>query len=75
MVAQGDPDTLIAQAAESASIDLLVAGCLGRDGLAGWLIGDTAERLSRHLRCSILAVKPSAPQFEAQVPGKQSRAA
>ena len=59
LTAQGDPDQLIAQAAASTSVDLLVAGCVGRDGLAAWLVGDTAERLSHRLDCSILAVKPT----------------
>ena len=75
LVAQGDPDTLIAQAAEAASIDLLVAGCVGRGGLAGWLVGDTTQRLTRRLPCSILAVKPSASAPKAQRRDDHSRAA
>lgn len=75
LVAQGDADTLIAQAAESASVDLLVAGCLGRSGLEAWLVGDTAERLSRALDCSILAVKPDPAQIDEIVASGRTKAA
>ena len=75
MVAQGDPDRLIRQAAESDSVDLLVAGSLGRTGLAAWLVGDTTERLSRDLTCSILAVKPTQQQLNEAVAAGRSRAA
>ena len=39
-------------------IDLLVMGTLGRSGIAGVMIGNTAERILPELRCSLLAVKP-----------------
>jgi len=38
--------------------DLVVIGSLGRVGIAGLLIGETAETLIRSLRCSVLVVKP-----------------
>ena len=31
---------------------------LGRTGMAGLLIGETAESLNRSVRCSVLVVKP-----------------
>lgn len=75
LVARGDADTLIAQAAESSSVDLLLAGCLGRSGLEAWLLGDTAERLSRTLNCSILAVKPDPAQTDEIVARGRTKAA
>ncbi len=39
-------------------MDLLVMGTIGRGGLAGIMIGNTAERLLPQLSCSLLAVKP-----------------
>lgn len=75
LVAQGDAETLIAQAAESTSIDLLVAGCLGRSGLEAWLVGDTAERLSHKLSCSILAVKPDPARIDESVTRARTQAA
>ncbi len=38
-------------------IDLLVMGTVGRSGLAGVFIGNTAERLAQQAPCSVLAVK------------------
>ncbi len=75
LVAQGQADTLIAQAADSASIDLLVAGCLGRSGLEAWLVGDTAERLSHRLDCSILAVKSDPARIDEIVARGRTKAA
>jgi nucleotide-binding universal stress UspA family protein len=40
------------------AIDLLVLGTIGRSGLAGFLIGNTAEDMLRRADCSLLALKP-----------------
>jgi universal stress protein E len=40
------------------SIDLLVMATIARSGLAGIMIGNTAERVLPELSCSLLAVKP-----------------
>ncbi|MBD0319672.1 MAG: universal stress protein [Gemmatimonadetes bacterium] len=39
-------------------VDLVVMGTVARRGIAGLLIGNTAERVLRRLPCSVLAVKP-----------------
>ena len=39
-------------------IDLVVMGTVARAGIAGMLIGNTAERVLRKLPCSVLTVKP-----------------
>ena len=38
--------------------ELVVMGTVARGGIAGLLIGNTAERVLRKLPCSVLAVKP-----------------
>ena len=55
---RGEPDDVIPQFIVSENIDLLVMGTVGRAGLAGMFIGNTAERVLRKLPCSVLAVKP-----------------
>jgi len=50
---QAIPEFVVAQ-----GIDLVVLGTVARTGIAGLLIGNTAERLLRKLPCSVLAVKP-----------------
>ena len=38
--------------------DLLVMGTVGRSGLAGLVMGNTAERILDRVQCSVLAIKP-----------------
>jgi universal stress protein E len=52
------PDEGILKFIGAHPIDLLVMGTIGRTGLAGVMIGNTAERILPELRCSLLAVKP-----------------
>ena len=40
-------------------VDLLVMGSVGRAGLAGVVVGNTAEKILRQVACSILVIKPS----------------
>lgn len=56
---QGDPAGVIPSLAESRGIDLVVMGTVARTGVAGLLIGNTAERVLQRLGGSVLAVKPS----------------
>jgi len=44
--------------AESHAIDLIVMGTVCRTGVAGVLIGNTAEVVLQQAQCSVLAVKP-----------------
>lgn len=48
----------IPKLAEQLKIDLLVLGSVGRSGIKGVLLGNTAEKLLNSCNCSILAVKP-----------------
>lgn len=52
------PDESILRFIQANAIDLLVMGTIGRGGMAGVMIGNTAERLLPDLSCSLLAVKP-----------------
>jgi len=49
---------LIPEHVESEGIDTLVMGTLGRTGISGFFIGNTAETILNRVSCSVLAVKP-----------------
>lgn len=55
----GDPGDAIPKFVES-DFGLLVMGTIGRSGVAGVLMGNTAERMLASVNCSVLAVKPAA---------------
>jgi nucleotide-binding universal stress UspA family protein len=57
-VGKGVPSNVIREAVAHLDPDLLVMGTISRGGLAGLLVGSTAERLLERVDCSILAVKP-----------------
>ena len=62
----GRPDQVILKCIREYHIDLLVLGTLGRAGVPGVMIGNTAERLLPEVTCSVLAVKP--PGFRCPIP-------
>ncbi|HEY7773958.1 MAG TPA: universal stress protein [Marinagarivorans sp.] len=43
---------------ETYGIDLIVMGTVGRAGITGFIIGNTAESILEQTQCSILAIKP-----------------
>lgn len=55
---EGDPDERIPALAEAQGIDLLVMGTVSRTGIAGFLIGNTAEEVLSQVNCSVLTIKP-----------------
>ena len=55
---RGAPEDVIPEFVVSEGIDLVVMGTVARAGIAGMLIGNTAERILRKLPCSVLTVKP-----------------
>ncbi len=59
LVIPGEPAEAIPEFVKAHDIDLLVMGSLGRSGLDGLLIGNTAEQVLRQLTCSVLTLKPS----------------
>jgi nucleotide-binding universal stress UspA family protein len=46
--------------ADEHAVDLIVVGTQGIARLTRWLIGSVAEKVVRHARCSVLAVRPGA---------------
>lgn len=57
--AKGDAKEVIPQLVANHDIDLLVMGTLGRVGLPGLVIGNTAESILEQVDCSVLAIKPA----------------
>jgi nucleotide-binding universal stress UspA family protein len=49
---------LIPRVAERVRIDLIVMETVSRAGIAGLLIGNTAEKILHQVDCSVLTVKP-----------------
>ncbi len=57
----GIPDVAIQHFLQVNNIHLLVMGMIGRTGIPGIVMGNTAERLLPEINCSLLAIKP--PDF------------
>ncbi|MDQ2077653.1 universal stress protein [Marinimicrobium sp. ABcell2] len=56
---RGSASKAIPETAKQLQADLIVMGTVARTGIAGLLIGNTAEAILEQLQCSVLAVKPS----------------
>jgi nucleotide-binding universal stress UspA family protein len=56
---EGAPACVIPDFVETNGVDLLVMGTLVRTGVAGFLIGNTAEKVLGRVDCSVLALKPA----------------
>jgi universal stress protein E len=56
-IVEGSPDVAIPAFIDENQVDLLVIGTVGRTGLAGVLLGNTAERLLPVVHSSLLAVR------------------
>lgn len=54
----GTPWQEVDRLAQHLNIDLIALGTVGRSGIKGVLLGNTAERILSTCNCSILAVKP-----------------
>ncbi len=54
----GDPADIVPAYVEKEGCDLLVIGTVGRGGISGVLMGNTAESILRRVSCSVLALKP-----------------
>lgn len=55
---KGDAKDALPMVARDEKIDLLVMGTVGRTGIPGFFIGNTAESVLRQVTCSVLALKP-----------------
>lgn len=56
---RGRPEQAISRLVRQERIDLIVMGSVGRVGIPGYFIGNTAESVLGSERCSILTVKPN----------------
>jgi universal stress protein E len=54
----GTPWQEVARLSRHLSVDLIAIGTVGRNGIPGLLLGNTAEKVLSTCDCSILAVKP-----------------
>jgi len=57
-VLEGRTSTVIENLKDEQNVDTLVMGTIGRSGVPGFLIGNTAEEILKDARSTILAVKP-----------------
>lgn len=55
---KGEPAEAINQLAGRSDVDIIVMGTVGRVGIPGFFIGNTAEEVLQTTQCSVLAVKP-----------------
>jgi len=55
---EGKPEDCIPDLVAEKGIDLLVMGTVCRTGIAGFLIGNTAEEVLNQVDCSVLTIKP-----------------
>jgi len=55
---KGEAGTFITELSEIEAIELIVMGTVSRAGIAGLLIGNTAEKVLQRVNCSLMTVKP-----------------
>ena len=63
---KGDPGEVTPALAREAPAQLIVTGTVGRTGIPGFFIGNTAETTLAAVDCSVLAVKPKTFQTPVQ---------
>ncbi|PAJ73044.1 hypothetical protein CJF42_17930 [Pseudoalteromonas sp. NBT06-2] len=56
-ITAGPPDRTIPHMANELHSDLVIIGCVGREGLGGFILGNTAEKVLHHLRTDCLIIK------------------
>jgi nucleotide-binding universal stress UspA family protein len=57
-IERGNPKLVIPALAQELGAELVVMGTLGRSGIPGFLMGNTAEEVLEQIDCSVLAIKP-----------------
>lgn len=55
---RGEPARAIPKFVEDHDVDLLIMGTVGRSGLSGMIMGNTAEMILDRVQCPVLALKP-----------------
>lgn len=56
---KGDAEALIPALARRKNIEIIVMGTVVRTGIAGFIVGNTAENILQRVDCSVLTVKPN----------------
>ena len=56
---RGSAGQLVPALGAELGVELVVMGTVGRAGIPGFLIGNTAEAIIDQINCSVLAVKPA----------------
>jgi nucleotide-binding universal stress UspA family protein len=64
---KGQAEDVIPDLAESFEADLVVIGTVGRTGIPGLLIGNTAEEILNSVDCSVVTLKPEGFETPIQV--------
>ena len=67
-VVKGHASHVIPEIVDTEQIDLVVMGSVARSGVAGLLVGNTAEAILEQLSCSVLTVKPDGFVSPVQLP-------
>lgn len=70
---KGEPAAVIAEVAKAETIDVIVMGTVGRIGIPGFFIGNTAENVLQPVDCSVLGVKPDGFVTPVTLDGDESR--
>ncbi len=55
---EGEPSSAIPELCAQEQADLLICGTVARHGIAGLVLGNTAERILNRVECSVLALTP-----------------
>jgi len=55
---KGHAQDMIAETVKEQKIDLIIMGTVGRTGIPGFIMGNTAETILNRIDCSVLAIKP-----------------
>jgi nucleotide-binding universal stress UspA family protein len=59
LMVEGIAEEVIPRIALEKDADLIIMGTLGRRGLSGFFMGNTAENILTQIKCSVLAIKPA----------------
>lgn len=57
-IVEGDAERAIPKFAKEQKVSLMILGTVGRTGISGAFIGNTAERVLAELTCEVLTIKP-----------------
>ena len=55
---KGLPKFKLPEIVKEQKIDLIMMGTVGRTGIPGFIMGNTAETVLNQINCSVLAIKP-----------------